>query len=450
MICHRTGWSRPRLPLAFALLACLASAQVYEGPAILSRGGASGVRPYGERGGRQPKIRLFADVSGVYDTGLRPYEVDSSGNFVNPGGLYGVEAGVGAFGVKNYRRASLGIDYRGTYRHYPNSRFFSGSDHFLGLELKNQINRRAGVEGHVTAGTSNRIFSFGNFVLGNAFSNTLPVNEVFDNRVYFLQTGASVTFQPTARFSYMFGGDGFAVRRNAGQLIGINGYAPRAGLAYRVSRRLQLGSVYQFQHFDYPRAFGESDVHMGSGIIGYDISRRTKVELSAGYFSAHSAGTRTITADAVIQRLLGLTTIVESFSRSTNEPFFSAMLSTRTRKATFSGGYSRTPAAGNGLTLLSMADAGSLNLTYNADKRLTFGVTSSVNRLRSLSNDVGGTFKTYFTGGSMNYFFARSFALNTSVLYRYQDLPIATNLRNSYRVAIGVTWSPGEMSLPVF
>jgi hypothetical protein len=435
------------------LFAGLLPAQVYEGPAILSRGGGAAVRPYGERSGRQAKLRMFVDLSGVFDTGLRPYELDAKGNFVNPGSIYGLEAGVGAFGVKTYRRATVGLDYRGTYRYYPQieqNRNFNGSDHFLGLDIKNQLTRRTGVEGHVTAGTSNRVFSFGNFVLGNAFATTLPINEVFDNRVYFLQGGASVSFQPTARFSYILGGDGYAIRRNTGQLIGLNGYSPRAGMAYRVSRRLQIGSVYQFQHFDYPRAFGEADVHMGSGILGYDLNKRMKAEFSLGLFNANSAGTRTVAADPVIQRLLGLSSIVESFSRITNRAFYSAILTSRYSRAVWSGGYSRTPGGGNGLSLLSIADTGNFNFSYSADKKLSFGLTTSVNRVRSLSNDVGGAFTTYFAGGSANYFFTRSLGFNTTMLFRHQDLPIVTTLRNSYRIAIGLTWSPGEVGLPVF
>lgn len=435
------------------LFAGLLPAQVYEGPAILSRGSGASVRPYGERGGRRAKVRMFVDLSGVYDTGLRPYELDAQGNFVNPGSIYGMEAAVGAFGVKTFRRASVGLDYRGTYRYYPQvkqNRNFNGTDHFLGLDLKNQLTRRTGVEGHVTAGTSNRVFSFGNFLLGNAFANTLPINEVFDNRVYFLQGGASITFQPTARFSYVLGGDAYAIRRNTGQLIGLNGYSPRAGLAYRLSRRLQLGSVYQFQHFDYPRAFGEADVHMGSGILGYDWTKRIKAEFSIGLFNANSAGTRTVTADPVIQRLLGVSSIVESFSRATNRLFYSAILTGRYSRAVWSGGYARTPAGGNGIALLSIVDSGNFNFSYSADKKLSFGVTSSINRVHSLSNDVGGVFTTYFSGGSANYFFTRSLGLNTTILFRHQDLPIVTNLRNSYRMAIGLTWSPGEVGLPVF
>ncbi len=425
-------------------------AQVYGGPAILSRGSGASVRPYGERSGRAAKIRAFVDISGVYDTGILPYELDKNGNFANPGGQYGVEAGVGVFGVKNFRRSTVGLDYRGTYRGYPQSSNTSGTDHFLGLQLSNQTNKRTTIEGHLTAGTSNRVFSFGNFIIGDSFANTLPINEVFDNRVYFLQGGASITYQPTARFSYVLGGDGFAVRRTAGQLVSVNGYTPRAGMAYRLSKRMQIGSVYQFEHFDYPRAFGEADVHIANGVLGYELGKRLTFEGSVSYFRSDSTGTHRVDADPVIQRLLGLTSVIESFARGTNRVGYSTTLVSRTKKTSLSVGAARTPGGGNGIALLAVNDHASVNFSYSADRKLSFGLTSSVSRLQSVSNDVGGNFITYFSGASANYFIARSFAFNTTFLYRHQELPLRTSLRNSYRMSVGITWSPGEVNLPVF
>jgi hypothetical protein len=424
--------------------------QVYEGPAILSRGGSAGSRPFGERLGRQTKIRTYVDLSAVYDTGFLPYALDSNGNLQNPGALYGAEAGVGVFGIKKFRYGSFGIDYRGTFRRYSRNNQFAGSDHFLGIDAKQQISRRTTIEGHVTGGTSNRVFSFGSFLIGNSFATTLPINEVFDNRVYYLQGGASITFQPTARFSYVLGADAFGIRRSTGQLIGVNGYMPRAGIGYRLSKRLQLGGIYQFQHFDYPRAFGESDVHVVSGVLGYEFSRRWSAEFSLGLFRSDSAGTRRVAADPIIREILGIDSVVESFARGTTRAMYSAVLNGRFKKAGFTTGYSRTPGGGNGLVLLAVGDTFMANLSYSANRRFSFGTTSSLTRTTSISNDVGGTFKTYFSGGSANYFLTRSIGINSSIYYRHQDLPLRTSLRNSYRLSIGLTFAPGDFNLPVF
>lgn len=400
---------------------------------------------------------MYADVSGVYDTGLLPYELDKNGNLLNPGGLYGIEAGVGVFGKKTTRFASFGLDYRGTYRHYPrandNAIFrnnFNGSDHFLGIDAKKRQGRQIFYEGHLTGGTSNRVFSFGSFLLGNSFSNTLPVNEIFDMRIYSLTGGASVTYQANSRVSFNVGGDALAVRRASSALTGVNGYMPHASVGYQISRRTTVGGVYQFQHFDYARAFGESDVHIGTLVVSHQFNRWASIEAGAGVFRADSAGTRTVPADPIIQKLLGLNSVVESFSRVTNRGTVSVLFTASAKKARFAGGYTRMPSAGNGLTLLAMTDTASGNLTYTADKRLSFGITSAYTRTSSLSNDFGGGFITKFVGATTNYTIGRSLGVNGSVMYRNLDVPLGTTLRNSYRVSLGITWSPGEYVVPVF
>jgi hypothetical protein len=185
-------------------------------------------------------------------------------------------------------------------------------------------------------------------------------------------------------------------------------------------------------------------------VLSYDFSRRWSTEISAGLFRADSAGTRRVDADPVIREILGIDSVVESFSRATTRAMYAVMLNGRFKKAGFTTGYSRTPGGGNGLVLLAVGDSFMANLTYAADRRLSFGTTSTFTRTKSISNDVGGTFKTYFSGGSANYFLTRSFGISSSIYYRHQDLPLRTSLRNTYRISIGLTFAPGDFTLPVF
>ena len=80
------------------LTAMMAYAQIpgYGGPGVASRGG----RAAGSRGSEPVNIRPYINVMGVMDTGLTPVILSSSGDIVNPGNLYGVEASVGAYGSK--------------------------------------------------------------------------------------------------------------------------------------------------------------------------------------------------------------------------------------------------------------------------------------------------------------------------------------------------------------
>ncbi len=417
---------------------------------MLSRGAGGGNRPYGERAGRKTSIRFTSDISAIYDTGFIPYKVDANGDLIRGGALYGIEAAFGVFGVKKSRFGSVGLDYRGTFRRYQRNQDFAGSDNFLGLEIKQQPTRRLSYEGHVTAGTSNRVFSFGNLLVGANLSNVLPVNEVFDNRVYFLQGGASMTYNFNARSSVTIGADAFGIRRNASGLIGVNGYMPRLGYGYRLTRRVQVGVVYGFQHFDYPRAFGESDVHSLAAVISYDLSRRWNVELSGGGFRSDTAGTRTVFADPVLQRLLGLTTVVESFASGFTRPTYMASLRGNLQKSSLVVSFNQSPGGGNGLTLLSEARNFMANYSYTPNRRFSVGVTSSVNRITSLGNNVGGSFNSQFVAGSANYFLTRTLGLTGQAYYRHLDVPFRNALTDAYRVGFGVVWSPGDFGFPVF
>src|SRR5579862_4860359 len=86
-----------RFSVLICVLGCTASslpAQLgaYLGPGVLSRGAGD----VGTRSGQQVDLRFYGDVSGVYDTGLQPFALDSKGNLITINGLYGIVADVGA------------------------------------------------------------------------------------------------------------------------------------------------------------------------------------------------------------------------------------------------------------------------------------------------------------------------------------------------------------------
>src|SRR6266581_4320321 len=123
------------------LLAATAAAQQtdsYLGPGVLSRG----VGDIGTRSGHQVDLRFYAGVSGIFDNQVQPVSVDSKGNLVRIDNLYGVEGNLGAYGVHNWRTAALGLNYRGTYRHYNEQSYFDGSDHMLDLGYTYRKSRR--------------------------------------------------------------------------------------------------------------------------------------------------------------------------------------------------------------------------------------------------------------------------------------------------------------------
>src|SRR5262245_32330443 len=85
----------------------------YGGPAILSRGATASLRTPSETVRFRPYVSLY----GAYDSGLTPVVLTSAGRVPNEASS-GVEAEAGVYGFHHWKTAALGLDYRGSYRHY--------------------------------------------------------------------------------------------------------------------------------------------------------------------------------------------------------------------------------------------------------------------------------------------------------------------------------------------
>src|SRR5438270_6462991 len=90
------------------------SGDTYEGPSVLSRGGASTA---GERAGRLAEFQYWGDVNGVYDSGLTTVSVGPNGQAQSVAGE-GIMAGGGIAGSKLWRRDLLRLDYSGNVQEY--------------------------------------------------------------------------------------------------------------------------------------------------------------------------------------------------------------------------------------------------------------------------------------------------------------------------------------------
>ena len=249
----------------------------YLGPGILTRGAGD----IGTRAGQDVDLRFFANANGIYDTGLQPYSVDGAGHLVTVDGLYGIETSLGVYGVHNFHHGRLGLDYRGTYRHYTGNTFFDGTDHTLALGYTYQKSRRLIFDMRQTAGTVSQGTPFGGALPTVPDSVVTPSSLLFDNRMNYLQSTLDVDFRLTERTTLTFGGDGFGVWRKASGLIGMEGYTLHGAIQRRVTKRTTLGVNYQHTHYDFPKAFGESDINSFTGTFATQLGQFWTVNLHA-------------------------------------------------------------------------------------------------------------------------------------------------------------------------
>ncbi|MFN3324359.1 MAG: hypothetical protein ACK5AZ_12755 [Bryobacteraceae bacterium] len=417
----------------------------YGGPSILSRG----VGQAGRRGAETVRFRLFARVSGIYDSGLTPVVLDDTGALLNFGS-YGVQGTVGAYGYHQWRRSSLGLEYRGDYRHYTNNTFFNGSDHFLSLNHNSQLSRRVTLSLTPTIGTSSRII--GGFVpLGLSDPNdfVLPNAELFDGRTNFGQANAVITWQKSARLSFSGVGRGFAVRRRSAALTGVNGYSAGGDVGYRLGRNQTIVADYSFIHFDFTNLFGATDIHQVGLNYGHRLSRYWELNLRAGLARVESLSTQRVYLDPMIAALIGQRTAFEAVHRINKMPVYQGDLTRYFRQSTLRFSYGQMMRPGNGIFLTARQKIGGAFFGYTGIRRWNLVANFNYSEMDGM-HLVQGSFRQYGGGGGATYRITNILHLDTRYDLRRANLFFAGFERTFHRAAIGLTFSPGELPVALW
>jgi hypothetical protein len=418
----------------------------YQGPGVES----PGVGNIGTRSGEQVNLRLWGGVSGLYDTYTQPVSTDSTGKLVSTGGLYGIEANVGAYGVHSWRRAQLGLNYVGALRHYTNNSFYDGSDHVLSLGYTLQQSRQwvfnlrqsAGTYSYNTGGVTTSVSSDPNSII-------TPSLGLFDTRTYYLDSSAYVTWMPTPRTSYTFGGSGNKIIYRSNGLANLNGYSLSGSINHIATRNTSVGVSYGHTHFGYPNFFGASDINTFEGTFGATFSRAWTVTMRGGVFIAESLSVQAVTLDPALAALFRTTKVLAPlYLKSTNASGF-VELRRQFRRASLSVQYSRGASPGNGAYLASRVDSATGRLSYTAIRKLNFGIDGGYYRLTSLGTDLQ-TDTEYSGGAGLSYELVHLVHLTTRYDARHQELQFGGYRQSGYRVTFGVAFSPGNIPLSLW
>jgi len=406
----------------------------------------------GTRGTEEISIRPFVSVSAIGDNGIVAAGLDSDGSISNPGMLFGVEASVGAYGTKSWSRNRLGLDYRGGYRHYNRKTFFDGSDHVLSLDYSRQTSRRSMIMLRVLGGTTSRTMggTFGNlgFIDPSLFGAT-TVNDIFDNRAYFLMGSGSVQFQVGNKDSISLGGTGFAVRRQSKVLVGMNGQQAHGAWQRMVNRRTAIGVQFQYMHVDYPRVFAESDVETVMLTLNRQLGRRWMLNLGGGVYRLDFAGVREVEVDAVIAELFGTATGREAFNTINYASTFQASVSRNMRRSSVGFRYLRGVNPGNGVLLLNRQESGSANYTYNTGNRWALSGRFQLSKFAGFGT-FNNRFYSYGTGFTASRQLAGGLHFTGGVDVRQFGAAGGNFRRLGTRISAGFTYSPGDIPVNLF
>ena len=413
----------------------------YLGPGILSRGAGD----IGTRAGQDVDLRFFVSANGIYDTGLQPFSVDGSGQLTTVGGLFGTELGVGVYGVHKFSHGRLGLDYKGTYRHYTNGSFYDGTDNTLALGYTYQKSRRLIFDTRQTAGSVSQGTAFGAVpqVTGSVVT---PNSLLFDNQMNYLQSTLDVTYLLSEHTSLIVGGDGFGVWRKADGLIGMKGYMLHGAIQHRVTQRTTLGANYEHSHYDFPKAFGQSDINSFTGTFATQLGPSWIISVEGGVYIAEVEGLQQVAVDPEIAALLGVFSTQETFYEKRMFPQWNASLRRQFRRASLSFGYQSGISGGNGVYLTSRSDSGNASFSYTGIRKWSFSVQGGYSRLETIGQNLQPFSQIT---GSTGVTYALTHAIQMLARYdaRHQEIINGVYLQNSYRATIGISFSPADIPL---
>lgn len=421
----------------------------FGGPSVLGRSGGAGIG----RPSPQVRLRYFATVRGVYDSGLTAINQDPAapGSF----GLGGVEAIFGVVGTKSWRKTQLALTYQGGYRQYNQNVGFNGSDHALTVGVSHAVGRRATLTTSNVVATMTRAFGFGfglNFLQSNqldpAFSN-FPFSDMLDVRMNFASTSNTLQYRFGPRLSVAATG-GLNTIQRAGGLFASTGFQARGDISYRISRNQTITVDYGAQSFDFRDSYGNTFLQNVAVQYAAAIGRRWQLNLRGGGFEIKNQGLQRVQLRPEIAEILGVRVGLEAFYRVNYLPNFQVGLNGRFRSSTVSLVANRGVIPGNGIILMSSTQNVSASYNYVGIRHWTFsglgGWTRMTNLVRFAARNEG-----YTAGGQVGYQIRPALQLNASAIYRdMQTTAVSRFQRAGTRIAVGLTYSPGDIPLSLW
>ena len=416
------------------------------GPQVLSRGAGPGLL---RSGAESVKMRIYASVNGIYESGLTAFSVNQNGEIPNEAG-YGVQAGVGAYGFHRWKRTILSLDYRGSYSHFTQNSYYDGSDHALSLGVSHQMSRRTHFTFRQAAGTASRnIGDYSPYSFADPTYAQLPTQELFNNRTYYLNSMGDVTFQKSSRLSFNFGGSASVIERRSSALVGSMAEYARGDMVYRVTRNQSIGIDYGFSHYAYSRNYGSAFMHTGALNYSAKLGRYWTFSVRGGVMGVDTQGLIRVAIDPVIASIIGRNYGVEIYGRQNLLSTGGASLQRNFRKSSLGFSYSDGATPGNGLYLASRNRTAAANYSYTGIRRWNFGVGFDYSKFSTLSRDLND-YKGF--GGNLGATCQLGHGLYLTTRINSRDYEIqGTNFaRNSVSAAFGLAYSSGDSPLALW
>ena len=414
------------------------------GPSLLSRDNGL----LAQRGGKLIDLRLYGEITGVYDSALAP--APSQNGPVKALPDYGIESGAGVIGTRSWRHARLSLEYKGRFVQYARDSLLNGSDQFLDLAYSQFLRPHLTLDVKTIAGTTtlaNGEFSYLPLTDTDLFA--LPANELFDSRTNYVEPRVGITWQKTSRLSFEADAEGFVVRRQYLALAGLNGYSARAGAAYRLTRRQTVGATYQQTHFAFQRIFGDARLETVALDYSIALSRTLDLEIQIGGSRLNTSGLAEVSLDPAIAAIVGQNVAIVTFSRMLYVPLEAARLVRRFNHSSIIVSFSSGISPGNGVYLTSRQTEATAGFSYTGARRFTAALNAGYTRLATLGQTLP-LYSNLMGGGGMTYRLSGDAYLELRYDYRHFSTQNQFYNLDSNRVSLGMAFSPGATPLAIW
>lgn len=419
----------------------LGSSSFYDGPAILGRGGYG----VGVKGRDRMPLRFQVSANGTYDSNILGYSLNPDGEFRDRD-AFGYSIMAGANGQYQWKRSYVGVNYAGDYQHLSGSSFYNGSNHRLNVGYGNRVARQWELSSRLAAGTSNRFLNnYGGYgVAASEFElQTVPMDELFDSRMYYIGNETSATYIKSSRNSVRFLGMVNSIRRKAPGLSDMQTYGAGSDWVYRLDRRSSVGVSYLFGHYDFTKQFGESDIHTLGVHYSKALGRFGEIRLSLMGLQQSTVGVREFALDPILAAILGRPTGREVFESNNLLYGFNGSIGKTLARSSFSVRAGRGIMPGNGFFMTSINEYVGGTASYTLHRKVNLGGDVSYSRMSSLGF-ASGSFRGWMTGGGISYHLFRNLGVNGRFSWRTNDLQQSNYARSGFRATVGITYSPGD------
>jgi hypothetical protein len=215
-----------------------------------------------------------------------------------------------------------------------------------------------------------------------------------------------------------------------------------------VTRKDQISLNYTFVHFEFPRAFGASDIHQVGVHYRHQIGRSWTLSAGVGAYRVETLGAQTVALSPEVAAILGQTSGIQAVYRINYAPSFEANVLYARRQSNFSAGYTNGVSPGNGIFLTSRTESASAGYGYSGIRKASLSASSGYTRFGSLYQQIGNL-SSFQAGVSASYLATEHLSLTVAGDVRtYTVQTGSTQVGRS--LTVGVAWSPSRVPLPSF